>query len=72
MQGNKMIFCELRQGLVSIQGLLELNENKQGKPLVRRFNDPIPRFISQAMSYTGVKADDQIRRRYCLGVHRAH
>jgi hypothetical protein len=72
MQGNKMFFCELRQGLVSIQGLLELNENKEGKPLVRRYYDPILRLISQAMSYTGVKADDQIRRGHCLGVHRAH
>jgi hypothetical protein len=42
MQGNKMFFCELRQGPVSIQGLLELNEDKEGKPsggkpLVRQF-----------------------------------
>lgn len=34
-QGNKMLFCELRQGFVSIQGLLELNEAKEGRPLVR-------------------------------------
>jgi aspartyl/asparaginyl-tRNA synthetase len=33
-QGNKMLFCQLRQSLVSIQGLLELNEGKEGKPLV--------------------------------------
>jgi hypothetical protein len=33
-QGNKMLFCELRQGFVSIQGLLELNEAKEGRPLV--------------------------------------
>lgn len=35
-QGNKMLFCEFRQSLVSIQGLLELNENKEGKPLVSK------------------------------------
>lgn len=72
MQGNKMFFCELRQGLVSIQGLLELNENKEGKPLVRQDYNPDFRLISQAMFYTGVETDDQIRREHCLGVYRTH
>jgi hypothetical protein len=72
MQGNKMLFCELRQGLVSIQGLLELNENKEGKPLVRRYYGPDLCLIPQAIIYPGLKTDDQIRRRYCPGVHRAH
>lgn len=33
-QGNKMLFVELRQSLVSIQGLLALNQENQEKPLV--------------------------------------
>ncbi|KAG8778998.1 aspartate--tRNA ligase dps1 [Serendipita sp. 397] len=35
-QGSKLLFCEFRQSIVSIQGLLELNENDSGKPLVSK------------------------------------
>jgi aspartyl-tRNA synthetase len=33
-QGNKMLFVELRQSLISIQGLLSLNLENKERPLV--------------------------------------
>lgn len=34
-----MLFCQFRQSLVSVQGLLELNEGKEEKPLVSIFSE---------------------------------
>lgn len=67
-QGNKMLFCELRQGLVSIQGLLELNEAKEGRPLVHPFLFIVR--CSNSQHFAGFKADDEVQRVYYTGVYR--
>jgi hypothetical protein len=59
-QGNKMLFCELRQGFVSIQGLLELNEAKEGRPLVSIICIDYAGIVLTPSSSIGFQADDEV------------
>jgi len=69
-QGNKMLFCELRQGLVSIQGLLELNETKEDRPLVDTVCMHAVSTVLTSLQITGIQANDEIQLIYNPGVNR--